>query len=399
MKLVSLRVRKLLRNYKPSLSCLLRGVPGDLPSRGIATGLRIIGNSYDGPFAAFCPQFRIKVTSDPKESPVWVVASPTNEAMIINYGASRPINNFDFRWGNATSEALPNRFTEQNPIVRVKASGRTVEFRWLESRSNLRRLLDSEILHTTALSAFSFSVWEGASEDDLVNFARHVSTLCAYGMGQYTGVPIKVFLDSTGKAIKRMVNTPVESTFRRLGVLDEAHVPNGISLLFEQCFDEHTQMCASKLPWRKLVSYCASVEDPPILEQKFASLMMALEFFIRNSLLEGASSLTTSQVESPSFSQLLGIARRTLGWKVPKHYAATGLVRLLRNAVMHGGELPVKDSREFRQTFDKWKLFLFRRVLIRLGYRGQVVSPHRGWISSSQVDDFSEEHNSYTWGD
>jgi hypothetical protein len=74
-------------------------------------------------------------------------------------------------------------------------------------------------------------------------------------------------------------------------------------------------------------------------------------------------------------------------------------IRLLRNAVIHGGELPTNDSTEFRLLFDKWRLFLFRRVLIRLGYAGKVVSPHKGWVSSSDVGDFTEEHNSFAPAD
>ena len=66
---------------------------------------------------------------------------------------------------------------------------------------------------------------------------------------------------------------------------------------------------------------------------------------------------------------------------------------------MHGGELPTKNSAELRLLFDKWRLFLFRRVLIRLGYAGTVVSPHKGWASSSDVGNFSEEHNSFVPGD
>ena len=66
---------------------------------------------------------------------------------------------------------------------------------------------------------------------------------------------------------------------------------------------------------------------------------------------------------------------------------------------MHGGELPTKDSTEFRLLFDKWRLFLFRRVLMRLGYAGKVVSPHKGWRSSSDVADFSEERNSFVPAD
>ena len=69
-------------------------------------------------------------------------------------------------------------------------------------------------------------------------------------------------------------------------------------------------------------------------------------------------------------------------------------VGALRNRV--GGELPTRDSAEFRLLFDKWRLFLFRRVLIRLRYAGKVASPDKGWTASSDVEDFTEEHNSFT---
>lgn len=98
---------------------------------------------------------------------------------------------------------------------------------------------------------------------------------------------------------------------------------------------------------------------------------------------------------SHTFHDLIGAARNRLSWRIPKHYTAGEATRLLRNAVMHGGELPTKDSAEFRLQFDKWRLFLLRLVLIRLGYSGEVVSPYQGVESSSRVDDFSVEHNSY----
>jgi hypothetical protein len=39
-------------------------------------------------------------------------------------------------------------------------------------------------------------------------------------------------------------------------------------------------------PWAKLATYCASLEDAPFLKQKFGSMVMAIEFFIRNCLIE-----------------------------------------------------------------------------------------------------------------
>jgi hypothetical protein len=166
-----------------------------------------------------------------------------------------------------------------------------------------------------------------------------------------------------------------------------------LARLFRETFGTYVTMRRSHVPWRKLPSYCGSIEDSPYLEQKFASLVMALEFFMRNSLIEGGR--PEKDVSVLSFPDLIGATRKQLNWHIPKHYTAGEASRLLRNAVMHGGEPPTKDNAEFRLQFDKWRLFLFRRVLIRLGYSGEVVSPHQGVESSSAVGDFSPEHNSF----
>jgi hypothetical protein len=118
---------------------------------------------------------------------------------------------------------------------------------------------------------------------------------------------------------------------------------------------------------------------------------------MRNSLIEAGQS--EDIVANLDFSDLIGATRKDLGWDVPKHYMAKHTTRVLRNAVMHGDELPTTDTTEFRLLFDKWRLFLFRRVLIRLGYKGKVVPPHKGYASSLDVADFSEEYNTFTPAD
>ena len=66
----------------------------------------------------------------------------------------------------------------------------------------------------------------------------------------------------------------------------------------------------------------------------------------------------------------------------------------MRNAVDHGNQLP-HDPKQIRHDFDKERLFLLRRILIRLGFDGKVASPQQGFASSSPIDEFSEEHNSF----
>ena len=154
-------------------------------------------------------------------------------------------------------------------------------------------------------------------------------------------------------------------------------------------------MQGSALPWRKLTSYCASIEDGSYLEQKVSSLMTALEFFTRTSLHE-MTPLDRAAHNDMTLPDLIGAARKELAWDIPKHYTERELYRLLKNAVAHGSELPTSDSAEVRHIFDKWRLFLFRRVLIRLGYRGWVFSPDRGWAACSLVEDLTEAHNTFS---
>ena len=152
-------------------------------------------------------------------------------------------------------------------------------------------------------------------------------------------------------------------------------------------------MRKSSLPWKRLPYVCACIEDAPYLEQKFASLMMALEFFLKNILIEDGR-ISDEKIEKMTLENLINAARGVLRWDIPKHYTPKKLFPQLRNAVMHGGELPTANATEFRHTFDKWRLFLDRRILMRLGYDGQVACPQRGYAAVSAVDDFREEYNS-----
>ena len=65
-----------------------------------------------------------------------------------------------------------------------------------------------------------------------------------------------------------------------------------------------------------------------------------------------------------------------------------------RNTMDHGGALP-HNVDQIRADFDKGKLFLLRRLFIKLGFDGEVASPQNGWASSSPVHQFSENHNSF----
>src|SRR6185437_4145682 len=366
--------------------------PADRPlSRHFEHGLTVTGDSPHGPFRLKCPQFYVRVTSGAWEKPGWAIAAPINQPATVTYGDDRPvvmvtatINNFDFEYGNVADG--PKK------VLRVQASGRTVDFTWRKERVQLRSLVDAGIIPSAALVTFSFEAWPGATDDELTGFAHHVASLCYYIVGQHTGIPVLSFLDKDGRVVRRTIAASIQSKFRPGNILPCPHAVDGLPQLFSQCFDEHVRMQASDL-WRRLPLLYAAVEDPPYLEQKYATLMMAVELLIRSSLVEGCH-LTLAEAESKTLPALIGAARGKLQWDVPKHYTEEERYRLVRNAVDHGNTLPHAPT-QVRHDFDKWRLFLIRRILIRLGYSGKVASPQKGFAASSPIDEFSEEHNSF----
>src|SRR5262249_19369542 len=134
--------------------------------------------------------------------------------------------------------------------------------------------------------------------------------------------------------------------------------------------DEHCRMQQTEL-WRRMPSLYAAIEDPPYLEQKYATLMMAVELLIRSSVIEGGH-LSLAEAETKTLPPLIGLARDTLRWDVPEHSTEGNRYRRTRNAVAHGGSLPA-DIDQVRDDFDKWKLFLLRRLFIRLGADRQLI--------------------------
>lgn len=364
-------------------------------SRVFGTGLTMRGECEEGPFELQCPEYYVRDCSRGKEQQDWAVAEPVNKPVRITYGPSRliasvqaVINNFDFEHGNV--RGLPG--TES---LRIEACGRTIQFCWREDHEQLRRLVATQVLRTTALTTFQFDAWDGATTEELAEFADNIAGLCGIVGQQHTGIPVLSFLDGAGKVVERRVREPLESRFRSGAAIRWLHFEDGMPMLFKECFEEYVRMSKSDM-WRRLPSFIMSAEDSPYLEQRVASLMAGVELFLRHSLTE-AGYLTANDVKM--LPELIGMARGQLRWNVPRHYTKGNRHSRLRNAVAHANELP-DDPPDVRYDFDKWLLFLTRRFLIRLGFKGKVASPRGGIACSSPVDAFGQEDNDFShWSD
>lgn len=369
--------------------------PADLTSQDFGCDLVIDGTAETGPFRLECAQIYVRKASRFQDGSAWSLISPVNGPVRLSYGTMRAtrrvvalLNNFDLTCGDVVSEG--GGWTRINTPLRVDGEARDITFRQRESRPQLLPLVSAGLLQSTSLVEIAFDAHVGESDDVLMAFAADVASLCTFAAGTGVSVAMLNLIDDDGMIARRIVPQPVTANYRDREIVPDRLLPQ----LFPNAFAEYRRMRHTHAPWGKLASYCASLEDPPYLEQKFSSLITAVEFFVRNCLIERGQ--PEDVVTKLDFPELIGAARNHLGWDIPKHYTAKATVRLVRNAVVHGSALPTANGAELRLLFDKWKLFLFRRVLIRLGYTGKITSPEKGWASTSDVNDFSEEHNDFT---
>lgn len=371
----------------------------ELTTQDFGSNLVIEGGGENGPFRVECAQCYIRNAGASAYGGFWNLISPVNGPARLQYGglcaahaATALLNNFDYRYGDRVATDNGGFTTIGTPLA-VQAGRRKVTFTRRSEHARLLPLVRTGLLYSTSLVGIEFDLdredREDTDEQELA-FAVDVAALCTFATGSTVNVAMMDILDGTGGVVRRVIPQPVTSRYRQSEIVEDFHLPR----LFSEAFAEYVEMKQAHSPWTKLASYCGSLQDAPFLEQKFAALIMALEFFMRNSLLERGQ--PPNAIARLDFSGLIGATRKHLGWDIPQHYMSKETARLLRNAVMHGDEPPLTDSAVFRRLFDKWRLFLFRRVLMRLGYTGKVTSPHKGWVSSSDVMDFAEEHNSFT---
>ena len=182
-------------------------------------------------------------------------------------------------------------------LVVFDGDGRDVAFRQRAERPQLLALVSAGLLHSTSLVEIAFDAYDGECDDVLLAFAADVAALCTFAAGVGVSVAMLVLIDEEGALARRIIPQPVTARYREREVVPDFLLPR----LFPNAFAEYRRMKQAHAPWGKLASYCASLEDPPYLEQKFSSLITAVEFFVRNCLIErGQPEEEVTKLEFPS---------------------------------------------------------------------------------------------------
>jgi hypothetical protein len=364
-------------------------------ARDFGQNFTISGESSHGKFTLHSEQLYVNAEGEGPNDLRWAIAKCVNRPAEIVYGDIRPIakvtaliNNFWYERGNHPKD------TGVRTILRVQARDRQIDFTHRPDADQVKALLEIGAIGPASLIEFSFDASPSSSELELIEFAHNIAGLCGLVAQQQTGIPLLSFIDDDGRPIKRFIIDAFESPFRSGYILRHLELDRALPQLFNECFDKYCILQKSER-WAPMSHVCKTILDPPFMEYKCSQLMAGLERLFRNALVDHGS-LTDDQAVKMQLPALISAVKSSLSWNVPKHYTANDRIRLLRNAVAHGGPLPW-PSDEVSRDLQKWSLFLMRRVLMHLGFTGAVRSPNikNGFWSESPVDDFSEDHNSF----
>jgi hypothetical protein len=341
----------------------------------------MVGESAEGSFQASSSYISIRQINN---EPAWALLAPVNGPLKINYAQGRShlleaeVLNLDIRMSEGDSRG--------DWSLEAATKDAFLKFRPTLQADQLLILTRIGSIDSPCLSKFSFHIPGTWNDDEAIAWAVDVSFFCSFVAGVQVGIPLITFYDTDGKPLKRLLRQPIVGKFRKPSRIIP---PDSIPQFFSECFAAHINMKETNQAWSKLASYCSSIEDSIFLEQKLVSLLTALEYFLVTSLIEkGQAAEKVTEADLPG---LVGQFRRVTQIPIPKEYSEDD-IRLLRNALIHPGEKTMKPS---RADLDRWRLFLFRLVLMRLGYTGDVFSPAVDILSRSKVNDFRKECNTF----
>jgi hypothetical protein len=253
-------------------------------SQDLGTDLVIEGDSEFGAFRIECPQCYVphQINTHPDTSG-WSLISPINRPVRVRYGSTRPVsklsillNNFDYTHGDALTS--DTGFTVIGTPITANLGHHRITFRHHRHREHVLPLVEAGVLRSASLTEVICEVRPEHSDATLLEFGSDVAAVCTFAAGMLVSTAMFDLLDDEGAVVRRLIPQPVVSRYRDTRIIRDIHLPGFLRV----AFGEYVKMKQTHAPWHKLAGYCGTLEDPLFLEQKFASLIMAVEFFTRN---------------------------------------------------------------------------------------------------------------------
>jgi hypothetical protein len=363
----------------------------------LGSNLRLEGTHEGRPFTFIAPRFCCRRESGFTDNEEWVLFEPINEPAVLTYQACDKAVAARCLQLNFTVSEDPDR--QARPLS-VQAGGREVCFESVAHSRDILHLLQSGGLSSAPTSVIRFPLHDGESEQQTTELAWNIASFCGLAARQLTP-PVRLdWVTDRNEPVRVEFYSPIRATFRKANrsLLPGLHFcRGGLADFFHQCFDSFVALHRDP-SWLTVFNLAWTYDDGVFLENRIAAVMAAVELLLRVSLEEEQGRIQSKLLERkepPKLGELIGAAKGHLRWSIPKHYVRLDLHLQTRNAAVHARSLPC-SPREALDQLQKWGLFLYRRILMRLGYTGQVWAAGKGFSMLTQVDDFSEEANDFT---
>jgi len=127
--------------------------------------------------------------------------------------------------------------------------------------------------------------------------------------------------------------------------------------------------------FRETINSLARLHNETDMNIKWAILIMAMERFLLNILIENGES--KSKLESTNVQQKIGIYKKilfsTMGKTIPKDYNDDILRVNYRNALFHSGDINGTDINNIYYFFIKYMDFFYQLILTYVGYDDEIV--------------------------
>jgi hypothetical protein len=366
-------------------------------STNFGSDLRVEGVYQGRVFTFVAPHFYCRREPGFSDSEEWVLFEPVNSPAVLTYQTAGKVTHARCLQLNFTIERDASQPT---PPLLVQACGREISFAPAPMSPDVLRLLRVGGIASAPTTVIRFPVNETDAAADVAGLAWNATKFCGLVAQQFTP-PIRLeWVDANEEPARIEFYSTVRSTFNKRGgyLLVGLDFPKGgLADFFSECFDEFIRL-QQDAKWRRLFNFAWAYEDTVFLECRIGTVMIAVELLLRLSLEEAGETMRGRLLDDkdpPGIGDLISAARGRLRWDIQKHYTKLERYRKIRNAIAHGRDLPC-TTREALDFLQKWGLFLYRRLFMRLGYTREIWSASKGFSTTSGVADFREEVNDFT---
>lgn len=277
------------------------------------------------------------------------------------------INNFKFNgleFEKRGTRFIRNKFTS---ILFNKS----IEFKLKDNTDDIDSLIKSKRIESAIMSYLSFDVEEKYDAEKINDFLIKICWFISLITLNTTFIPYIEIIDERRVVYKKLRGNILNYKYSDNGLIDNLCIKSGIKNILESNFSKFVSL-KDDLEITKFIHTLLKIEKESTIEFKLVFLILAYEQIATKFLLLKGT-VTEDKIKDYNIQQKIQEINSIFKF-IPKSYNGDDLRGNVRNDIFHLGEIPLLNSEQKINIFNKYYDLLCNILFRILEYDGEYIS-------------------------